>query len=75
LVDELRFVAFLDIGTVQIERWLQEVFVTSACSVVAMQLAGDHPILTSLRQHRIRVRKLIESETSCNQSSLFVVQL
>ena len=35
-VDELKVVAFLDIGSVQIECRLQEVFVTSACSFVAM---------------------------------------
>ena len=35
-VDELKVVAFLNIGSVQIECWLQEVFVTSACSIIAM---------------------------------------
>ena len=35
-VDELKVVTFLDIGSVQIECWLQEVFVTSACNIIAM---------------------------------------
>ena len=35
-IDEWKDVAFLDIGSVQIECWLQEVFVTSACSIIAM---------------------------------------
>ena len=35
-IDEWKDVAFLDIGSVQIECWLQEVFVTSACSIISM---------------------------------------
>ena len=35
-IDEWKDVAFLDIGSVQIECWLQEVFVTSACIIISM---------------------------------------